>query len=147
MSSWGVENKLRSFVNFAIDKLDAAAESLQDEDPEDNYQELATFTSGLSRNLKCAGAAAPAELKVQIMEVLAPLWNLKTEQPGDGLRDAGVPGLRAALEALLAGPLAAGDAATGEAEPEVEGPPDGARPANLAECVQPAPCCRMYGDN
>jgi hypothetical protein len=133
MSSWGIESKLRSFVSFAVDKLDAAAESLQDEDPEDNYQELVTFTSGLSRNLKCVGAAAPAELKAQIMEVLAPLWDLKTEQPGDGLRDAGVHGLRAALESLLAGPLAAaGDAAAGE-EPEPEGPPDGARPDNLAE--------------
>ena len=51
MSSWGVESKLRSFVKFAINKLEASAEALEDEDPEDNFEELVTFTNGLARYL------------------------------------------------------------------------------------------------
>ena len=32
-----------SFIAFAIDKLDGASEALEDEDPEDNFEELYGF--------------------------------------------------------------------------------------------------------
>eukprot|EP01048_Picozoa_sp_COSAG05_P038443 COSAG05_NODE_18516_length_307_cov_0.740385_1_plen_71_part_01 len=53
-------------MSAAIDKLESAQEALEDEDPEDNYQELATFACGMSRNLKSAGARASAHLKGQL---------------------------------------------------------------------------------
>jgi len=55
--SWAVDQKLRSFIQFAKAKLDSAEAELTDEDEEDNYQELVVFTGGLTRNLKNVGAA------------------------------------------------------------------------------------------
>jgi len=172
MSAWGVEGKLRSFLQFAIDKLDGACvrslpllllcllpllrlplrldasltprsaasrqEALEDEDPEDNFQELCVFALGFSRNLKNTGAAAPAELKGAIAASLAEFWDIKTDSPGEGLREAGVPGLKGGMEALLAGPLAAP-----EAEPEPEPEDDGEAPADEADAARAARLARQ----
>ena len=112
MSSWAaavasVESKLVSFVRFAIQKLDSATASLTDEDPEDNYQELCAFAYGMSRSLKSTGSSASGPLKSAIREFLAKMWDIGPDQPGPGLRDGGVAGLRAALEGLIqaGGPL------------------------------------------
>ena len=91
-----VEVKLVSFVNFAISKLDAAAESLQDEDPADNFAELCTFATGMARNLRAVGSAGSGELKGALSAGLASVWCLSTDKPGPKL--AGVDSLRAALE-------------------------------------------------
>ena len=58
------ETKLKSFVEFCLQKLDSAEAELTDEDPEDNYGEQCDFMTGLSRNLKTVGAAASADLRV-----------------------------------------------------------------------------------
>lgn len=120
--SWAVDQKLRSFVQFAITKLDSAEAELTDEDDEDNYQELVVFTEGLSRHMKNVGAAGSAELKAALMASLMPVWNIGTDKPGPELREGGVPGLRAALQALLTGPLG------GAKDPE---------PAAIADSVIP----------
>eukprot|EP00854_Cymbomonas_tetramitiformis_P014550 gene14550-17198_t len=115
-----VETKLVSFVQYAIAKLDAAKESLEDEDPEDNYQELCTFTYGMSSHLKANATGASAELKGALTTGLLSVWNLATDQPGPDLRDGGVPGLHAALQALLEGDGALASHAEGAAKAEEE---------------------------
>mmetsp|Transcript_20258 Transcript_20258/g.29736 ORF Transcript_20258/g.29736 Transcript_20258/m.29736 type:complete len:412 (+) Transcript_20258:61-1296(+) len=123
--SWAVDQKLRSFIQFAKAKLDSAEAELTDEDEEDNYQELVVFTGGLTRNLKNVGAAGTAELKGALLQSLMPVWNIGTDQPGPELRSGGVPGLRAALDGLLTGPLA------GAKDPEPPAPKQSALPSNL----------------
>ena len=113
-------------------------EALEDEDPEDNFQELCVFALGFSRNLKNTGAAAPAELKGAIAASLAEYWDIKTDSPGEGLREGGVPGLKGGMEALLAGPLAAP-----EAEPEPEPEDDGEAPADEADAARAARLARQ----
>ena len=143
MSSWAaavasVESRLVSFVRFAIQKLDGAAASLTDEDPEDNYQELCAFAYGMSRSLKSTGSNASGPLKSAIREGLAKMWDIGPDQPGPDLRDHGVPGLRAALEGLIqaGGPL--GEAAGKQEEREAaeiaaaeSAPADNTKPANI----------------
>mmetsp|Transcript_28238 Transcript_28238/g.61817 ORF Transcript_28238/g.61817 Transcript_28238/m.61817 type:complete len:410 (+) Transcript_28238:106-1335(+) len=126
MASWGVESKLRSFIHYAIAKLDGANEELSDEDPEDNYAELATFTCGFSRHLKNVGASAPGSMKQQISQVLAPVWDLKTDQPGPDLT---IPNLRSAMDELLASVLAEELPPDDPVEPEDEE----IKPANIAQ--------------
>lgn len=143
MSSWAaavssVESKLVSFVHFAIQKLDNATASLTDEDPEDNYQELCAFASGMSRSLKSTGSSAPVPLKNAIREGLAAMWDIGPDLPGADLREGGVPGLRAALEGLIqaGGPLA--DTAAEQEEQEAaeiaaaeSAPAQNSKPANI----------------
>jgi hypothetical protein len=108
MASWAsvadssAESSLISFILFAIAKLNAAEAALTDEDDEDNYEELCTFSLGLSRNLKSTGAGASAELKGKIREGLLDAWDIRTDKPASGLKSGGVPLLRAALLGLLA---------------------------------------------
>jgi len=98
--AWGpsVEEKLHSFVEFAQEKLELNAESLTDGEGDD-YEELVTFAKGLSRNLKNTAAAAPSERKGEIMAVMAPAVDLKTDTAGP---DLSVGVLRQCLAALLA---------------------------------------------
>ena len=114
--------KLRSFVTFAIDKLDVAAEGLQDDTPEEDYAELLLWCAGMARNLRSVGAAAPHELKSAIMTGLASVWDIRTDRPGP---DLSVSALRDALSALLSTVLAAEDEAPEPSEEDVA-------PANLA---------------
>ena len=86
------------------------------------YQELVTFVKGLSRNLKNTAAAAPGERKGEIMAILAPAVDLRTDAAGPELS---VETLRACLAALLASCPAP--------EPEPEPPQhDDVKPAGLA---------------
>jgi hypothetical protein len=122
MASWanvaesGAESSLVSFVLFSIAKLNAAEAALTDEDEEDNYEELCTFSLGLSRNLKSTGAGASGELKGKIREGLLEAYDIRTDQPGPALRGGGVPLLRTALEGLLADGGALGHAAAAAAQ-------------------------------
>ena len=107
MSAWAkptVEGKLRSFLGFAIDKLEAAAPSFEDEEEEEgeNYSELCNFAVGLSRALKNTGASASPEIKGGIAAALEPVWDIKTDQPGEALKDGMVAALKATLESLVA---------------------------------------------
>ena len=61
------------------------------------------------------------------MESLLPVWDIRTDKPGPELRGGGVPGLRAALEGLLSGPLA-----TAAPPPEPAPPSSEAKPDNIA---------------
>lgn len=129
MASWGVESKVKSFLQFAINKLDSCAESLQDEDPEDNFQELTAFTTGLSRHLKNTAAPASQELKNTIIETLQPAWDVRTDKPGD---DLSVASLRAALEALLG---AISDEEPAEEEEDEDTKPDGLEGMSLQDAI------------
>ena len=124
---------MRSFIAFAIDKLYGAAEALEDEDPEDNFEELCSFTTGLSRALKNTGAKASGELKGQLSEGLANVWNLRSDEPGE---DLSVDALRAALEALVAedGPLAA-EESTFEDQDDEETKPENLEDMSLQDAV------------
>lgn len=103
---WGVEAKLRSFVAFAIAKLDSAEAELTDEDEDDNFAELVVFTEGLSRNLRNVGASGSPQLKAALILAMRGVWDLRSDKPGPNLKAGGVPGLRKALEELLStGPL------------------------------------------
>ena len=92
------ESKLKSLISFAIHKLEGATSSLMDGTPEEDFAELTTFTLGFARNLRNAGAPAPKDLNVKISQVLSPVWDLKTDQPGPRLT---VPALHAALEEII----------------------------------------------
>jgi poly(U)-specific endoribonuclease len=115
------ESKLKSLISFAIHKLEGATSSLMDGTPEEDFAELTTFTLGFARNLRNAGAPAPKDLKVKISQVLSPVWDLKTDQPGPRLT---VPALHAALEEIIT-------LLTSEDLNE-EPPNDDVRPASLA---------------
>jgi len=107
MSAWSkkietVERKLRSFVQFAIEKLDAAKDDLEDDDPpEENFKELCAFATGMSRHLKATGAGASAELRSAVRNGLLRAFDIRTDTPGAELQDGGVQCLRSALEGLI----------------------------------------------
>eukprot|EP00966_Prymnesium_polylepis_P280674 6484848-Prymnesium_polylepis.1 len=79
------QQALYKFVVFALAKLDSATDSLTDDEPEEDYKELVTFTQGFSRHLKSAGHAAPPELRTSIGTALASVWDLRTDKPGPDL--------------------------------------------------------------
>ena len=86
-------------------------------------QELVSFAKGLSRNLKNTAAAAPGERKQEIMGLLAPAVDLRTDAAGP---DLSVGVLRVCLDALLA--------SCPEPEPPaVHDHDDDVKPPNLAE--------------
>lgn len=92
------ESKLVGFVHFSLDKLDIAQPTLEDEDAEGNWRDLTLWAAGMSKHLKSVGAAAPAELKGAIRAVLLEAWDIGPDKPGPGLREGGVPLLRAKLQ-------------------------------------------------
>jgi len=100
---WGAEAKLRSFIGFAIAKLDANTEELHDGTPEEDEAELVVFCKGLSRNLKATGASASNELKGTIATTLDIAFNIRNDTPGPELS---VENLRAALVQILENALA-----------------------------------------
>jgi len=123
-----IESKLRSFVTFAKAKLDLTQAELEDEDPEDNFQEQCQWMYGFSRTLKSVGGPASQELKAAIAQELAVVWDMKTERPGENLREGGVEAIRNTFDALIAGPLA------GEEEEEEATEEDSSfKPDNLAD--------------
>ena len=118
--------KLRSFVTFAIDKLDAKDPDLHDSSPEDDLQELVWWAKGMAGQLRSIGAGTPQEVKTGIMEGLAPAWDLRTDRPGPELS---AESLREALATLLSTVLGAAEEEEAEVtEEEVEE----VAPANLA---------------
>jgi poly(U)-specific endoribonuclease len=116
--------KLRSFVLFALDKLDAKKPDLQDGSPEEDFQELVWWAKGMARNLRSTAARAPQEVKTGIMQGLAPAWDLRTDRPGP---DLSAEQLREALASLLSTVLAAE-----EEEEEASAGGDEVAPVNLA---------------
>ena len=95
----------QSFVQHAIQKLEADTPEPTDENEEDNYQKLVVWVRGFRNQLLTLGAACSGEMKGAIANTLISVWDLKTNQPGENLRTGGVVAVRKALEDLLSGPL------------------------------------------
>ena len=56
----------------------------------------------MSRNLKNTGSKATADLKAAIAAALEPVWDIKTDQPGEKLKEGMVPALLEALNGMVA---------------------------------------------
>jgi hypothetical protein len=56
----------------------------------------------MSRNLKNTGSKATADLKAAIAAALEPVWDIKTDQPGEKLKEGMVPALLEALNGMRA---------------------------------------------
>jgi hypothetical protein len=93
---------VRAFIEMAADKLDNAAEGLQDDTPEEDYKELCEFAAGFRNALLNTAAKATPELKGELSAGLASAWDLRGNKPGPELSLAT---LQAGLRGLLAGPL------------------------------------------
>lgn len=95
---------LARLLGKPIDKLEAAKPSFEDaEEVEgENFSELCAFAVGMSRNLKNTGSKATADLKAAIAAALEPVWDIKTDQPGEKLKEGMVPALLEALNGMVA---------------------------------------------
>ena len=95
---------------------------------------------GLSRNLKNTGASATAELKGAIGAAMAEVWDIKTEHPGEKLKEVMVPGVLAALRGMVEEGGCLYVAPQPEPEPVVEEEPseeaEAARAARMLRIAQ-----------
>ena len=80
------ESNLHAFVQFALQKLEAARASLEDDTPEEDYKELCSFAEGMSRHLKAAGGGASPQLRSVIRAGLLDVWDIAAEKPGTDSR-------------------------------------------------------------
>ena len=94
-----VENKLRAFVRYALEQLEAAQPALEDGEGDD-YAELCGFCRGFARGLRATGAKASPALRGAITAKLARVWDVNAEAPGPDLASGGVAALAACLEDL-----------------------------------------------
>eukprot|EP01052_Picozoa_sp_SAG31_P019727 SAG31_NODE_1451_length_8305_cov_8.321350_7_plen_160_part_00 len=95
----------------------------------------------MSRNLKSSGARASADLKGAISAALEPVWNLRTDQPGEKLKEGMVPALLEALNGMVSEGGCLYAAPEPEPEPTEEVEPD--EPTEEAESARAARLLRI----
>ena len=93
----------------------------------------------MSRNLKNTGAKASSDLKGAISAALEPVWDIKTDQPGEKLKEGMVPAILEALNAMVA----EGGCLYAAPEPEPEPEDETEEPAEEAEAAREARLLRI----